>query len=160
MNATGQLRRDHTWLRQSLILVEETLHVGAPAWLIFEEACVDLAARLEQHIAREEPLRIRYLTRGARIGAARRNIPHHKHQAHQLRVILRHLIVRKDVLPKDVDAALYAMVEDLHQQMEAQEQQLLPTMAQVQEAKPAASPVASDLNEPAAVNHLNGSGKT
>ena len=127
MNTIDQLQHEHAQLRRSLALVDTTIQIGVPAWPILQEACVNLATQLEQHVAREEPIRLRYMRR-ARKGVLREEIPGHQEQTHQVLVILRHLLVDKDVLLKDVDGTLYSIVEELQQQLEEQEQQLLPAV--------------------------------
>lgn len=142
MSAVAELRHDHARLRQSLALVEGTLHVGAPAWPILQDACIVLAGQLVQHMVREEPVR--------RSSA----MPDHKEPARQLRMVVRHLVIDKDLLPKDVDTTLYAIMRELGQQMEAQEQRLIPPKGDVQKAEPDASPFATGLTEAATVNRL------
>lgn len=127
MKTIHQLQHEHEQLRRSLALMDTPLQIGAPAWPILQEACVNCFVQLEQHIGREEPFRVRYMKCGG-VGAARKKMTNHKEEAHQLGVILHHLLVSKDVSPRDTDAVLYIIIKALDQQMEEQEQQLFPAM--------------------------------
>ena len=104
----GQVRQDHMRLRQILAFVEGTMHLGVPARPILLEACVAFARQLDQHAAREGMMRIRT----------------HRTQVQRLRALARELAVDPHVMPQNIDAALYAIVEDLQQQMGAQEERL------------------------------------
>lgn len=151
--AVGELRQDHMSLRQSLMLVEGSLRVGAPAWPILEEACVHIATQLEQHIAREEPFRIRSVRRIGK-AAAEGEVPHHKEQARQLRRLVMHLVVTKDLLPKDVDSALYLLIEELERQMEDQEERWIPSAGLFQAGMLGTPRFASGLHGTTTVNRL------
>jgi len=119
------LQHDHARLRGILALMEQVIHVGAPAWPILQEACVTLSGELQRHVDREAPWRSRSLALATKKGAAGRTIPNHRPQVRQLRVLSQGLLSHA-VTPKDIDVALYAIIADLQQQMDQQEQQLVP----------------------------------
>jgi len=128
--------------------MEGTRHIGAPAWPILREACVALAEELEAHVAREDPVWVRAMACMER-GPFTREIPTHKTQARQLQLLVRDLSVHEEQMLKDVDAALSAMMEELQQQLDEQDDRLIPFAEE--EGAPL---VCALLKETATVNRL------
>ena len=127
MTQIDALRQDHAVLRAKAALLRSTLATAPHPRLVFREKCFSLMRLLNRHIQRETPFLQSYharMTAGRDVLRADDHANEHAHLRAVTELLLGGVKMSLPLLMMRVSEAL----EQLHAQMEAQEQMVFPLM--------------------------------